>query len=63
MSNVDWQTAVRQEEEYLRKVHPTVDDIPGCMSLLDRFLLCHGACPAISSFLRLTSLAQSSELR
>ena len=60
---VDLQTAVRQEEEYLRKVHPTTDDIPGCMSLLDGFLLCHGAYPAISSFFRLTRLVQSSDPR
>ncbi|KIJ18919.1 hypothetical protein PAXINDRAFT_161261 [Paxillus involutus ATCC 200175] len=41
MPSVDFQTAVKQEEEYLRRVHPTVDDIPGCMSLFDGFLLCH----------------------
>lgn len=60
---VDWQTAVREEEAYLRKVHPTTDDIPGCMSLLDGFLLCHGACPVIASFFRLTGLVQSSDPR
>ncbi|KAI6110610.1 hypothetical protein EDD16DRAFT_1486261 [Pisolithus croceorrhizus] len=38
---VDFRTAVSQEEEYLRKLHPTVDDIPGCLSLLDGFLMCH----------------------
>ncbi|KIK27076.1 hypothetical protein PISMIDRAFT_675389, partial [Pisolithus microcarpus 441] len=38
---VDFQTAVSQEEEYLRKLHPTVDDIPGCVSLLDGFFMCH----------------------
>ncbi|KAI0639111.1 hypothetical protein C8Q77DRAFT_1079487 [Trametes polyzona] len=32
---------VRQEEEYLRKVHPTPEDIPGCMKLFDDFLLCN----------------------
>ncbi|KAJ2994494.1 hypothetical protein NUW54_g7540 [Trametes sanguinea] len=35
---------VRQEEEYLRKVHPTPEDIPGCMKLFDDFLLCNGKC-------------------
>ncbi|KAI9572159.1 hypothetical protein HD554DRAFT_2015779 [Boletus coccyginus] len=48
--SVDWQTAVRQEAEYLRKVHPTTDDIPGCISLLDGFLLCHGASPVKSLY-------------
>lgn len=42
MPPVDFQTAVKQEEEYLRKVYPTTEDIPGCMSLLDGFLLCNG---------------------
>ncbi|KAI8995403.1 hypothetical protein BD414DRAFT_479427 [Trametes punicea] len=32
---------VRQEEVYLRKVHPTPEDIPGCMKLFDDFLLCN----------------------
>ena len=60
---VDWQTAVREEEENLRKVHPTAEDIPGCMSLLDSFLLCHGMCPVISSVFCLTRLLQSLDLR
>ena len=33
---------VKQEEEYLRKVHPTPEDVPGCMKLFDDFLLCNG---------------------
>ncbi|OJT04769.1 hypothetical protein TRAPUB_4563 [Trametes pubescens] len=32
---------VKQEEEYLRKVHPTPEDVPGCMKLFDDFLLCN----------------------
>ncbi|KAF9244935.1 hypothetical protein BU15DRAFT_85774 [Melanogaster broomeanus] len=52
MSSVDLQTAVRQEEEYLRRVHPTVDDIPGCMSLLDGYLLCHVLKSQVKSFYR-----------
>lgn len=36
---------VKQEEEYLRKVHPAPEDVPGCMKLFDDFLLCNGACP------------------
>ena len=34
---------VRQEEERLRKLHPTPEDIPGCMKLFDDFLLCNGS--------------------
>ncbi|KAF8558042.1 hypothetical protein OG21DRAFT_87120 [Imleria badia] len=49
---VDWKTAVKQEEEYLRKVHPTTDDIPGCMSLLDGFLLCHVVGSQVKSLYR-----------
>lgn len=41
-SPLDFETAVKQEEAYLRKVHPTPEDIPGCVKLLDSFLLCNG---------------------
>ena len=41
MSSVDFETAVKQEEAYLRKVHPTPDDVPGCMKLFDDFLSCN----------------------
>lgn len=43
MSTLDFETAVKQEVAYLRRVHPTPDDIPGCMKLLDEFMSCHGA--------------------
>ena len=33
---------IKQEEEYLRKVHPTPEEVPGCMKLFDDFLLCNG---------------------
>lgn len=50
MSTLDFETAVKQEEAYLRRVHPTPEDIPGCMTLLDEFLSCHGApTPSLSS--------------
>ena len=45
MSTLDFETAVTQEEAYLRKVHPTPADIPKCMGLFDDFLLCHGTRP------------------
>ena len=43
MSKLDFDTAVKQEAAYLRRVYPTSDDIPGCISLFDTFLACNGA--------------------
>jgi hypothetical protein len=34
---------VKQEHERLSNVYPTAEDVPGCVSLLDSFLLCNGA--------------------
>jgi hypothetical protein len=45
MSKLDFDTVVRQEESYLRLVHPTPDDIPGCISLFDTYLSCNGTLP------------------
>ena len=42
MSSLDFETTVKQEEDYLRKVHPTSEDIPSCMKLFDLFLQCNG---------------------
>jgi hypothetical protein len=42
MSKFDFESVVRQEEAYLRLVHPTPDDIPGCISLFDTYLSCNG---------------------
>ena len=47
MSSLDFETAVKQEEAYLRKVHPTPDDIPGCVKMFDDFLLCNGECTKV----------------
>ena len=38
---------IKQEEAYLRKVHPTPEDVPGCMKLFDDFLLCNGRCSSL----------------
>lgn len=43
MSGRDSEETVKQEEARLRVVHPTTEDIPGCMSLLDDFLSCNSA--------------------
>jgi hypothetical protein len=42
MSNLDFKTVVKQEEERLRRLHPTPNDIPGCLSLFDDYLSCTG---------------------
>lgn len=41
MSNLDFETVVQQEMAHLKKMHPKVEDIPSCMTLLDTFLSCH----------------------
>ena len=44
MSSRDFEETAKQEEARLRAVHPTTEDIPGCMTLLDDFLSCNSAC-------------------
>ncbi len=39
---LDFKQAVEQEIERLEKLHPTPEDIPGCMKLIDEFLTCNG---------------------
>lgn len=41
--SLDFKTAVEQEVARLRALHPTPEDVPGCMKLLDDFLSCNGA--------------------
>jgi hypothetical protein len=45
MPSIDFDTAVKQEEARLQKLHPTPDDISGCMSMFDKFLSCNGMPP------------------
>ncbi|EPQ57628.1 hypothetical protein GLOTRDRAFT_74533 [Gloeophyllum trabeum ATCC 11539] len=52
MSTVDFATAVAQEEAYLQKLHPTPDDIPGCMKIFDDFLSCNITVNQIRSLYR-----------
>lgn len=42
MSTLDFKAVVKQEEERLRRLHPTSSDIPGCLSLFDDYLSCAG---------------------
>jgi len=44
MSGRDFEETVKEEEARLRVVHPTAEDIPGCMTLLDDFLSCNSGC-------------------
>ncbi|KIM75095.1 hypothetical protein PILCRDRAFT_827668 [Piloderma croceum F 1598] len=41
MPSVDFETATKQEEARLQKLHPTSEDIPGCLTLFDTFLSCN----------------------
>ncbi|PAV20292.1 hypothetical protein PNOK_0291900 [Pyrrhoderma noxium] len=38
---ISFKTAVEQEIRRLEAIHPTPNDIPGCMSILDDFLSCN----------------------
>ena len=63
MSDIAFETAVKQEEAYLRKVHPTPDDIPGCMKLFDDFLSCNSAFMFKSAMLHLLNVHARYHLR
>lgn len=39
---ISFKAAVEQEIRRLEAIHPTSNDIPGCMSILDDFLSCNG---------------------
>ncbi|KAH7929874.1 hypothetical protein BV22DRAFT_1001928 [Leucogyrophana mollusca] len=61
MSDGSFQAAVKQEEAYLQKVHPTADDIPGCMSLFDDFLLCNVLGAQVKSLYRFGRMSECKE--
>lgn len=42
MSNVEFEKVVKQEEAYLRLVHPTPEETPTCVNLFDTLLSCNG---------------------
>ena len=46
----DFARTVKEEEIRLRELHPTVDDIPSCMSLFDDFLSYNSAHLYTSAF-------------
>jgi len=42
MSNLDYQTVFKQEQERLCRLHPGPSDIPGCFSLFNDYVSCGG---------------------
>ncbi|KAJ3485166.1 hypothetical protein NLI96_g5152 [Meripilus lineatus] len=52
--------AVQQEEARLRELHPTPEDIPGCMKMFDDFLLCHVIASQVKSLYRYGQMSECS---
>lgn len=42
MSTLDFKTTVKQEEDYLKRLYPTPDDMPGCLNLFETWTGCNG---------------------
>jgi hypothetical protein len=55
-------TVVSQEEARLRRLHPTPEDTPACMTVFDDFLACNGT-PPLSSLTLLSPRAPHHETR
>ncbi|KAI0268664.1 hypothetical protein BC834DRAFT_820717 [Gloeopeniophorella convolvens] len=55
-----FKTAVAQEVERLRVLHPTVDDVPGCMTVFDDFLKCNIFATQVRSIYRFGEMAHCS---
>ncbi|ESK97157.1 conserved protein (fungal and plant) [Moniliophthora roreri MCA 2997] len=51
-SNFDFETVVKQEEVYLRLVHPTPEETPSCTSLFDTYLACNAVRSQVKSWYR-----------
>jgi ferritin-like protein len=41
VNDARFEAVVAQEEALLRRIHPTAEDVPGCMTQLDGFLACN----------------------
>ncbi|KAJ3988489.1 hypothetical protein F5890DRAFT_1453489 [Lentinula detonsa] len=50
--NSDFEKAVKQEEAYIRLVHPTPEETPTCINLFDTYLACNAIRSQIKSFYR-----------
>ncbi|EKM54010.1 uncharacterized protein PHACADRAFT_145584 [Phanerochaete carnosa HHB-10118-sp] len=58
MSSLDFEATVKQEEAYLRKVHPTAEDIPSCMKFFDLFLQCNVVAAQMKSLYRYGQMSE-----
>ncbi|WWC72938.1 uncharacterized protein I206_106902 [Kwoniella pini CBS 10737] len=47
-----FENILNDEEKYQEKQYPTVDEVPGCMRLLDEFLMCYALAPQLRSMYR-----------
>ncbi|KAJ8472771.1 hypothetical protein ONZ45_g16533 [Pleurotus djamor] len=61
MANAAFHDAVKQEEDYLRKVYPTAEDIPGCMNLFDVYLSCNAIRTQVKSLYRFGHMSTCGE--
>ncbi|KAJ3841617.1 hypothetical protein F5878DRAFT_609763 [Lentinula raphanica] len=51
-SNPEFEKVVKQEEAYLRLVHPTPEETPTCINLFDTYLACNAIRSQVKSFYR-----------
>ncbi|KAK7692875.1 hypothetical protein QCA50_004510 [Cerrena zonata] len=58
MSSPNFEKAVKQEVEHLRKLYPTPDDIPGCMTLFDTYITCNVMSSQVKSLYRYGRMAE-----
>ncbi|KAG2015632.1 DNA replication licensing factor cdc19 [Coprinopsis cinerea AmutBmut pab1-1] len=61
MTQLDFKTVVKQEEERLREVYPTADDIPGCLSLFELWTGCNALRSQVKAIYRYGGRPQCSE--
>ncbi|WWC91041.1 uncharacterized protein L201_005981 [Kwoniella dendrophila CBS 6074] len=47
-----YETILQDEEKYQALHYPTTDEVPGCMKLLDEFLMCYALAPQLRSMYR-----------
>ncbi|CAL1707768.1 unnamed protein product [Somion occarium] len=58
MSTLNFDIAVKQDEEYLRKLYPNAEDVPGCMTLFDTFISCNVISSQVKSLYRYGHMAE-----
>ncbi|KAK6906191.1 hypothetical protein I204_00995 [Kwoniella mangroviensis CBS 8886] len=47
-----YETVLQDEEKYQEVQYPTTEHVPGCMTLLDEFLMCYALAPQLRSMYR-----------